>query len=119
MESGARSLAASQGSPLGCGPPLVNAQHSPDWEQPRHPPTSAPLLAPTRVAQVVGPLERAEDPAGLLGLRRPLGNLTHPLSASPELAGSRGLARGSQSFLGSRGGAAVVGCEEGLAESPG
>ena len=56
--------------------------------------------------------ERAGDPAGLLGPWRPFGNLTHPLSASPELAGSRELARGSQSFRGSRGGAAVAGCEE-------
>ena len=83
------------------------------------PPTSAPLLAPTRAAQVVGPLEQAGDPAGLLGPWRPFGNLTHPLSASPELAGSRELARGSQSFRGSRGSAAVAGCEEGLAEAPG
>ena len=57
-------------------------------------------------------------PRRLLGLWRPFGNLTHPLSASPELAGSRELARGSQSFRGSRGGAAVAGCEEGLAEAP-
>ena len=119
VESGARSLAASQESLLGCGPPLVSAQHSPDCERPRHPPTSAPLLAPTRAAQVVGPLEQAGDPAGLLGPWRPFGNLTHPLNASPELAGSRELARGSQSFRGSGGSAAVAGCEEGLAEAPG
>ena len=56
MERGARSLAASEGSPLGCSRPLVSAQHSLDWERLKHPlypqPSPLRLLVPWRGQEI-------------------------------------------------------------------
>lgn len=102
VQSGARSLAASEGSPLGRSRPLVSAQRSLDWERPRPPSRPRP-----RCSGCWSP-GGGRRPSWSGGLWPSFGHLSHLSVPVQDWQGAGGLPGGPQSVRGSRGGAAVA-----------